>query len=124
MRPEDRDLASLWDMTVSMRLIRAYVAGRTWDEFQNDVGFQDKVVWRLVLVGEAARRLSSEVRKPYPALPWSAIIGMRNIVVHQYDRIDFAQVWRAATEDVPRVLPKIEEILSATGHELPPEEKV
>jgi len=74
-------------------------------------------VWLLGLVkcteilGEAAARISEETRERYKQIPWAQIIAMRNRLVHAYFDIDFDQVWKAATEDIPPLVAELERIL-------------
>ena len=48
----------------------------------------------------------------YPAIPWKQIIGMRNRLVHAYSEIDYEQVWKALTEDLPPLIEQWERILA------------
>ncbi|MEW5723373.1 MAG: HepT-like ribonuclease domain-containing protein [Thermodesulfobacteriota bacterium] len=66
----------------------------------------------LEIVGEAAGRLSPEFRARYAGIPWSRIIGMRNRLVHAYFEIDYEQVWKTLTEDLPPLLDELETILA------------
>jgi uncharacterized protein with HEPN domain len=60
----------------------------------------------LQIMGEAARTLPEDVRALVPEIPWSEIIGMRNILVHGYFNIDTDIVWGAAARDVPAISPQ------------------
>jgi uncharacterized protein with HEPN domain len=53
---------------------------------------RDAILYNLVVVGEAAGRLSSETRDAAPEIPWSDIVGLRNLLAHEYFRIDTAIV--------------------------------
>jgi uncharacterized protein with HEPN domain len=55
----------------------------------------------LEILGESASRISVGIRKRYPTIPWSQIIGMRNRLVHGYDIVDYDIVWSTVTEDLP-----------------------
>ncbi len=65
----------------------------------------------LQIIGEAARGIPEDVRALAPEIPWSSIIGMRNILVHGYFDIDTDIVWDAATRDVPDIKPGVERLL-------------
>lgn len=65
----------------------------------------------LQIIGEAARALPEDVRAIAPEIPWSNIVGMRNILVHGYFDIDTDIVWNAATRDVPAIKPAVERLL-------------
>ncbi len=67
----------------------------------------------LEIVGEAAGQLSADLRERHAAIPWGQIIGMRNRLVHAYFDIDYEQVWKALTEDLPPLLEQWERILAA-----------
>jgi len=54
----------------------------------------------LTVIGEAVARLSAAAKKQHPDVPWG-VIGLRNIVVHNYFGIDWSEVWNAASADVP-----------------------
>ncbi len=66
----------------------------------------------LEIVGEAAGRLSGELRARHPEIPWGQIIGMRNRLVHAYFEIDYEQVWKTLSEDLPPLIEQWEKILA------------
>lgn len=71
-------------------------------------------VWflrHLQIIGEAARGLPEEVRALASDIPWSDIVGMRNVLVHGYFEIDTDIVWDAAARDVPALKPAVERLL-------------
>ncbi|RIL03965.1 MAG: hypothetical protein DCC71_14505 [Proteobacteria bacterium] len=71
---------------------RAFVTDRT---------LQLAVFHLFGIVGEAATRVSSDLRRSHPEIDWRGIIGLRNYLMHAYDRVDLPTVWRPAREDVP-----------------------
>jgi uncharacterized protein with HEPN domain len=60
---------------------------------------------RLKIIGEAASKISAETRSAHAEIPWKAIIGMRNRLVHAYFDIDASIVWVAVTEELPTLAP-------------------
>jgi uncharacterized protein with HEPN domain len=70
------------------------------------------VVHQLTVIGEAVARLSQDLRSRHPAVPWADIKGLRNVVVHNYFGIDWAEVWSAAATDVPLLREQITGILT------------
>jgi uncharacterized protein with HEPN domain len=56
---------------------------------------QDAVVRCLEILGEASKRLSPELRRLHPQVPWRAMAGMRDILIHAYDQVDLEEVWMA-----------------------------
>ncbi len=79
------DREYLLDVLEAARLAITYVSGKTREEFLTDRQCQDAVIRRLDVVGEAARRISQEIRAALPHIPWNAIISMRNVMIHEYD---------------------------------------
>jgi uncharacterized protein with HEPN domain len=101
MQPDERDAASLWDMLEAARTISVYVSGRTYADFQSSHLLQDAVIRQLTIPGEAAGRISEATRRELPEIPWQTVVGMRNVVVHQYDKVILERVWIALDEDLP-----------------------
>ena len=99
----DRDRQSLLDIAYCADLVQQYLSGKTRPELEQDRMLQDAIVRRLEVVGEAARRLSDEARNELSHIPWSQIIGMQDIILHQGDRIDLDFLWQVATNDLPQL---------------------
>jgi len=79
--------------------------------FMCDELIQNWMVHHLQIIGEAARYLPDGFREKYPEIPWSKIIGMRNILTHQYFGIDVDVVWAVIENDLPDLKDKITRIL-------------
>jgi uncharacterized protein with HEPN domain len=88
------------------------VLQRNESEFIADETLCYAVAQRLTIVGEAASRVSAEVRDQYSSVPWADIIALRNILVHQYFGIHRPLVWQTATDHAPLLRHKIAEILT------------
>jgi uncharacterized protein with HEPN domain len=69
------------------------------------------VLYEIAVLGEAVKRLSPEFRQANQAIPWKEIAGMRDKVIHQYDRVKIAVVWQAIMVDIPLLLQQIEPLL-------------
>jgi len=91
----ERDLQSLLDMLQSAQIVMDYIAGRLRDELTTDLQFQDAMIRRLLIIGEASKRVSETTRQTLTTIPWAAINGMRNRLVHEYDEIDLALLARS-----------------------------
>jgi uncharacterized protein with HEPN domain len=86
------------------------VAGTTWEGFVADRRCQDAVVRRLEIVGEAARRVSATARTALPGLPCRQMMGMRNRMIHEYDRVDLAVVWETLERDLAPLITDLESV--------------
>ena len=88
------------------------LTGFTYESFDQD--WQKRLVIErlLEIIGEAANHLSPELRNAHPQIPWPQIIGMRNLVSHEYFRIDTRTIWLTAIESVPKLRSDIEKIVN------------
>jgi uncharacterized protein with HEPN domain len=107
----ERDLQSLLDMLQSARIVINYVASRSPNDLKTDLQLQDATIRRLLIIGEASRRVSEATRQTLPNIPWAAISGMRNRLVHEYDEIDLNVVWDTAINNLPILIVELEKIV-------------
>ena len=113
--PSRRELGYLVGILLAARAAQAYVAGLTWPQFQADELRQDAVVRRLEVLGEAARRISEVTRAALPTLPWRQMIGMRNRIIHEYERVDLPVVWDTVQNDLAPLIAALEAIVPPEG---------
>lgn len=66
------------------------------------------MIHRLLIIGEAARRVSEVTRQTLPSVPRAAINGMRNRLVHEYDEIDLDVVWSTVMNSLPTLISELE----------------
>ncbi len=107
MRDPKERLLDILDAIVAIERHR----GRDKVAFERDELLQVWFLRHLQIIGEAARALPGDVQALAPEVPWSKIVGMRNILVHGYFDIDTDIVWDAATRDVPTIKPAVERLL-------------
>jgi len=67
------------------------------------------------VLGEAVKRLGSDLKAKHPEIPWRRIAGFRDIVIHQYDFIDLEEVWGVIADDLPDTLRMLEAVHAARG---------
>ncbi len=111
------DEAYLQDIVEAAERIAAYLAGVDYDTFSSQPLIQDGVTFRLELIGEACRGLSKPFRDQHPEVPWEAMIGMRNRLIHGYFAIDARVVFDTATMDVPQLCDSVRQWLRQTPDE-------
>jgi len=104
--------ALLMDMREAGRMAVGTIAGQDAAALRTDFIRTLGLVKCLEIVGEAAGCLSPEFRTRHSDVPWAAIIGMRNRLVHAYYEIDYDLIWKTLTEDLPPFLARIEELLA------------
>jgi len=101
--PRD-DAARMRDIVEAATRIRDRVQGLDEAGFASNDTVMRAVLYDLAIIGEAAKGVSDDARRRFPAVPWPDMAGMRDVVVHQYFGIDPALVWRAASGSVPKLL--------------------
>jgi uncharacterized protein with HEPN domain len=79
------------------------ISSRGLKYFYDDEMAQVWVIHHLQIIGETVRGISSEFRAENPEIPWSDIIGMRNVLVHHYFGIDRDAVWNVVEHDLPEL---------------------
>ncbi len=116
------DLGRLGDILEAIDKIQQRSGGGR-AAFEAEELLQVWAVHHLQIMGEAASRLSPELTAGHLEVPWSKIIGMRNILVHDYFGIDIEVVWNAVAGDLPLLKSNVENIikeLRATGQSSSP----
>lgn len=83
----------------------------TFTDFQNDRKTIKAVLYNLAIIGEAAGSLLPEVEILYPEIPWIDIRGIRNIVVHEYFRVNLEIIWETIKTDLPPLVQQLQEVI-------------
>lgn len=115
MRPEHGDDAHLWDMLAFAREVRGMIAGVSYKRFLKDRTLTRAVERSVELIGEAARRVSPSSQAAHTRIPWRRIIGLRNILAHEYGRVDYEMLYKSAAGDVPELIRLIEKVVKDPG---------
>jgi uncharacterized protein with HEPN domain len=105
-----RDDVVLKDIVNAAQLVLDFVNGFNREMFVDDWKTRSAVLYQLTVVGEAVKRLSMDFRERNSQIPWALIAGMRDHLIHAYDLVDWDEVWKTSTQDVPDLLQKIEQI--------------
>ncbi len=91
--------------------VRSYVEGMSLEEFLADSKTSDAVLRNLEIIGEAARLVPEEVTIRYNLVPWADMRAVRNVVAHEYDRVDLGTIWGTVHNDLPPLVPLLEQVL-------------
>ena len=105
-------LVYLEDILDAMEKAEMFIAGLTYEQFETDLKTNFAVVRAIEIIGEATKRLPMTIRDQYPNLPWKDLAGMRDVIIHGYDNVNLRIVWDVVKQDIPRIKPQIEQILS------------
>jgi len=109
----DTDRNRILHMVQATREALHCVQGRDLEAVTADRPLQTLLVWDLMVLGEAAARVSSPLREAHPEIPWRDMIDTRNRLIHAYFRINLALVWETIKDDLPNLLPQLEAILES-----------
>ena len=99
----------LEDILDAIDEIRRYLPADR-DAFDSDRPLQSHIYRHIMIVGEAAYRLSTTLKERHPETPWRLIEGMRHVLVHDYFQVDWDEVYRTAAHDIPKLQPQIQDI--------------
>ncbi len=91
------------DMLEAIDKIAQYVSAVDNVRFSQDTQLQDAVLRRFGIIGEAATRISLEVRLLAPTIPWKSVVGLRNIVIHEYTNVSLGKAWDVIENDLPKL---------------------
>jgi uncharacterized protein with HEPN domain len=87
--------------------ILTFSANRSFDDFVSDDMLHDGILRNFQIIGEAAKKVPSDVRQKYPEIPWQRMADFRNVIVHDYDDLNAATIWRTIENDIPPLLQNI-----------------
>jgi uncharacterized protein with HEPN domain len=93
--------------------IQDFSAGMTLNEFLEDARTTRAVAFEFTTMGEAARVIPIEIQERYSDIPWGKMHGIRNVLVHEYFRLDEEILWRAVQEDIPPLIAALEKIIDS-----------
>ncbi len=112
MKPVERDIAYLWDMREAAKLVTSFLQDISYVSFCKDELRKSAVERQLEIFGEAARRISNEFQNHHPEIPWRNIIGLRNILAHEYGDIKIDRIWLIATSNLLDIIEKLDILIS------------
>ena len=93
MQPDERDAGYLWDMLDAPRSVVEFTEGIRYEEYLKDRMRQFAAERAIGIIGEAAGRLQEPVRVVSPDIEWRKIVGLRNILIHEYFGVSLPLVW-------------------------------
>jgi len=115
MRLEERDPAYLWDMLEAAHAIMEFTGDRSLEEFvasdREARIIRMAVERKLEILGEAGRRVSLDFRNEHPEVPWKEIIGLRNIISHQYEKVNYGSIYAIVQRQIPDLISLLEPLV-------------
>ena len=98
-------------ITTDLTFIREHTAGLTQEDLEQNEVLVDSCLFRLIQVAESSDKLTPEFKASYSTIPWRAMKGMRNRIVHEYGSVDLSVVFDTVMNDIPQLLALLKEIM-------------
>ncbi len=95
------------DIKRSIKRIEKYTEKISFAQFSENEMLVDAVVRNFEVIGEATGKISDEIKKKNPEIPWKKIIGIRNKLIHEYFDQDLETIWQTIKKDLPEFKAKI-----------------
>lgn len=97
--------------------IRIFTAEMSFADFERDVKTVKAVLYNLAIIGEAVSQLLPEVEFLYPEIPWIDIRGIRNVIIHEYFRVNLSIIWETIQTDLPPLVIQLQELVERLNRE-------
>ncbi len=94
-----------------MAKIQQYTHGMSYETFIANNMVVDAVIRNLEIIGEASKNIPADIQEKHPEVPWKRMIGLRNIMIHEYFGVDLRIVWKIVTSNLPETRSAIEAML-------------
>ena len=101
----------LQDIIECSELIAGFIVGHDREQFKANVMMQFAVIRAMGIIGDAAKKLPPEFRKRHPEIPWREMAQTRDVLIHDYLRINLDSLWRTITTDLPPLADKLRPLL-------------
>ena len=118
-RPRDPDRVQ--HMLEAVKAISRYTAGRSLADFMTDDLLQSAVERQFEILGEAASHVSAATQAQWPAIDWREAKDFRNLISHEYFRVDYATVWHISQLAIPTMQPTLDAVFASLDQQLGPD---
>ena len=105
------DQESLIDIANAIRRILRYTSGISKLELEINDEKLSAILYQITIIGESTKWLSQEFRQQHPEIPWREMAGMRDVIVHEYDQLDFDVVWDVVENKSSELLVLLDSLL-------------
>jgi uncharacterized protein with HEPN domain len=106
-QPLDKNKAYIQDILNSCEKCLAFTKGMNFENFELDEKTISATQHQILIIGEATKRLSAEYRSQHSHIPWKAMAGMRDILIHAYENADLEEIWKTIKVVIPELISKL-----------------
>ncbi len=107
----NRDLMKVKDVLHAIRLIQSFTEKETIVTFIKSELLQSAVIRQFEIIGEAGSKISVQTQRSFPGVQWRSIKAFRNLLIHEYFKVDAAEVWTTIQDDLSALDEQMNEIL-------------
>lgn len=108
-----RDRQRLQHILKAIHNIELFMTDKSYADLEDDLVLKSAIMAQLMIIGEAANNVSDKVRSKYKEVGWEKIVGLRNILIHEYFGVVWEIVWDTTKKDLPALQGQITDILSS-----------
>ena len=105
------DLYYIRKLREDLAFIVAHTKDITFEELGTNEILLDSMLFRLIQVSESAKKLSDDYKRTNPDIPWMAVYGLRNRIVHDYGSVDLSIVYATLKNDIPALLDSLTKVM-------------
>jgi len=106
-----RDQTALFDVVLAAQQIQRYTQEIDRTQLESNDEKQAAILYRIIVIGEATKRISQTFREQHPDIAWKEMAGMRDRISHRYDQVNLDVVWDVVQNKIPQLLAQIEPLL-------------
>ena len=99
------------DILDSIKKVESYIKDLQYTDFEGNDLVIDAVIRNLEIIGEAAKNVPEDMRLANPDVPWSRMIGLRNVTIHEYFGLDLSIIWEIVSRNLPETKKVIVKLL-------------
>lgn len=100
------------DIVEAIDDISLLIGGMSYEDLCANTTTMKAILYNMAVIGEAARRIPSDIRMLHPEIPWREMGDMRNVVIHEYFGVDLQIIWETILHDLPPLVPLLRSIIA------------
>jgi len=99
------------DILEAIENIEDFIGKMDFNQFNSDEKTRSAVVWKIGIIGEAAKNIPKNIKDRHKELPWREMARMRDKISHFYFGVDYKIVWEVVSKRLPEIKPTVQKIL-------------